>query len=507
MDILGRSVPPEIPPLRMEGLPSPHAGASPREGTPRDGTPRDIDMGDTTPRRDAHHPSSATGSARIERHHQAAVDEAEIYDDRHNAQVSVQTHDPHNIPPVTRPVPTSPIQNADAAAIRNHFAVNVPDLAAMFGSPRGVTPRSPAGYPQASTMPWTPRGGDATGVADVQRQHSTSPGPVAYASRQHSAPKDDTPRRRVPPQAPYPGARDPVAPQSHLLEQLYGRATREQQDVYGRATREQQQQQDDPLLPSYKLEAAVAQARSVERESTPRDYYPEDRSLTPRDYSKAPSAQTTPRQSTPPQSTHAFTANPYARPQGPTPGSMTQRIFGKESPGPLTTPQPTKRPTPTPNPASAASGSGSISARSRYGYDRSSVRSAATTPRDLTKPTESSQRRTGMAVEAPQSARARLGGRPPVPQATTPRQNVAPLSARSDRGPTTGRPLSASHSPGSTLSPRDPLRGPTGPSGHPGAGTGPGAGVAAASAAGGAPSRLAWNAWAPSAARTRLAAR
>lgn len=483
MDLLGRSQPPEIPPLRMEDVPSHHAANTPRGDGSQHGTPRgEMDLADVQARPEVRHPSTGsaraptpTGSARGDPHHQTAYDDRDVYDDRCSAQAPPAFTDPYNVHAShSRPTPASPMQKPTEH--RDHYVgvVPNPDLAAMFGSPRGVTPRSP-GYPQpqaTSTLPWTPRGGDP---ADASRRQAS---PVNFPSRQYSAPKEDTPRR-VAAATGYPGApRDPVAQatQGSLLEQLYGRA-REQQESRA-AERELREQQQHQL-------------------------HPEDRSPTPRDYSKTPGAPLTP-----PQSAHTFSSNPYARPQGTSPGSMTQRVFGKESAKPVTTAE--RGPPNRPPASSAASGSGSISARSRFGYDRSSVRSAATTPRDLTKPTESSQRRTGTYAmeaqrEAPQSARARIGGRPPVPQqATTPRQNAAPLSARSDRGPTT-RPMSArdapSYSTGAALSARDPMRGPNGVPISAASGTSPG-GVAGARL-----QQPAWNAWAPNTTRTRLAPR
>jgi hypothetical protein len=210
------------------------------------------------------------------------------------------------------------------------------------------------------------------------------------------------------------------------------------------------------------------------------------------------------------------------------PGSMTQRIVGKESAA-VSTPAAQAKRQPIPG------ASGSMSARSAYGTtDRFNNLRPTATPRDLTKPTESSARRmeapqsararleaTDNAarrvegrMEAPQSARARLGGRPPVPQSsgpTTPRQNntPTPLSARNERtaAPATTRAMSASPQANAALSPRDRIRGPVGTAPSSGS-TSPTSG----SAAPGAGARLAWNAWgtvgAPGTNRlTRLATR
>jgi len=444
VDVLGRSQQAEAQEMVMQDLPASQAT------TPRgDLTPREMEVTVAPQRIETHH--STTGSNRSV---------PQVYDGDHAAA----THKPDAIS-TPRQAPASPMPTPSEH--REHYAgMGIsPDMAVMFGSPRGITPRSP-GYPQATAaVAWSPRAGDTTGAADIRQHHS--PSPVAFASSlDPSGQKVDTPRRRVPPPVSYGGAvREPLA-QSSLLEQLYGRA-REQQEVVSRST-------------------------------TPREehhFQEESRSPTPRDYPKA----VTP----PPSGPHTIGTNPYARPPGTTPGSMTQRIFGKESPASVSPAPGVQVPKRQANTTAAASGSGSINTRPQYGSsnDRHSVRSTATTPRevrDLTKPTESSQRRcgarTGVPVEAPQSARARLGGRPPVPQTASPRQNAAPLSARSDRP--TSRTVSAS--PAAAMSPRGPS-GASIPSGISGATT---AGTAAGT------SRLAWNAWAPSTTRaTRLAPR
>lgn len=234
------------------------------------------------------------------------------------------------------------------------------------------------------------------------------------------------------------------------------------------------------------------------------------------------------------------TTTPYTRPNASaaTPGSLVHRIFGKDSPpsatnagagaagntgsnvgaaitavasGTPTTAAPsaaTARRSATAT--SAASGpSGSVGGSASLGI-RTATSSSSTyntrppaTPRDLARSTESARRRAGVAVEAPQSARARLGGstraiqhpvRSSVPTATTASATAAPrpspsgpVSARGERP--SSRAMSAS--PPAALSARDSL-GSRGLGGPPPGG-----------------SRAAWGAWgAPGGGRaTRVAMR
>lgn len=131
--------------------------------------------------------------------------------------------------------------------------------------------------------------------------------------------------------------------------------------------------------------------------------------------------------------------------------------------------------------------SGSISARAAYA---ASSRNSPTA-RDVVK-TDSTRRREDAprpcvppVTPAAQSARARLGGRPPVP-AVSPRSPGAPLSARGER------PQSRASGP---TTPRDPIRPFT-------------SGASAATSAPVSARISAWNAWtAPSSRATRLAPR
>jgi hypothetical protein len=433
------------------------------------GTPRDMQM----PEANVH-----------EERHPIAVNEPHaIYDETAPSENYRGTH-PTASPGSHAATPgRGPPTPSNAPDYREHFHYAAsPDAATSFQP----SPRAP-GYTQV-VSPWSHRG-EANAVSEVSRsrQSQSPPPPVPTGT-----PKIDL-RRRMPP--PVPGSysardgphsvrdgshsardgphsardgsfsgRDGAAGlQASLLEQLYGRSS------------PPQSRQETP--------------RST---MEPEQNHPDERSPVQKVTSGVPSSATpTPQTS-------------YVRPTGPTPGSITAKRGSN----------------------TAASGSSSLSARTSAGTDRYNLR-APSTPRDLTKPTESSARRR---LEAPQSARARLGARSPPPQVAAPRQNTqtplsarsdtprqntqAPLSARSDRP--TSRPVTVS--PVAALTPRGPtvrsapvsaqttaMTSPT-PSGtaSPAAST-----MMAASSQAAASSRLAWqNAYASSRPRaTRLAAR
>jgi len=187
--------------------------------------------------------------------------------------------------------------------------------------------------------------------------------------------------------------------------------------------------------------------------------------------STVPSASTT-ASATAPAATPSTVSNGYPRAHAT---GIQPRVVGKEvnpsSPGTSATSATARRPVAT----QGVTGSGSITARATY----SSASRQPATPRDLTKPTESARRRqdltlgpqqpqandrlgttvgssvissartpltgaTTVASEGPQSARARLGGRPPVPSVTTATatrttQPATSYSARGERPAQTSR--------------------------------------------------------------------
>jgi len=538
MDVMRRNTQSTADDARMEDVSQPaetqHATHS-AVHTPRDVPPSSV----STPRRD----EPATDTPRT------------TYDDPHA---------------VTRPPqsPNSARDNRDAyvamATRTSGITGVVPDVGSIFGAPR-----SP-GYPQVnSASPWTPRdtGNDSEhhrypSAQSNHAQHSSPPTPPSQSTRSpvpglnlpgHSVGQADTPRRRTPPATSYPGVSPGTRPVStgadSALEQFYGQTGRAD-PLQASTDRDHAMHEDRPnSLPKcpycgtvYQITAKYCLKCGADRISV---QVPSSSTMPAGSVSGVPSGVRTPPgplsgQTAPgPTGPHssgaptagtqasgahatgpqAGTSNPYARAGATSPASMTQRLAGNKDPattntaaGPGAAGSVSKRPS-----ATAASGSGSLSTRPTYGgNDRYNVRPSSTTPRDLTKPTEASRRRTGLPMEAPQSARARLGGRPPVPNNSpnTPRSSGVPsgsLSARGERSSSTStRPMSmagagaASHGAAAATTHAAPLsaRGPGGP-------TTMGTTMAPAPQAGGTTaSRLAWNAWAPSTARaTRLATR
>lgn len=192
------------------------------------------------------------------------------------------------------------------------------------------------------------------------------------------------------------------------------------------------------------------------------------------------------------------------RPQSPPGGAQRQSSHGKDSP----TSGPKRAAVSGAGTVGSASGigsaalhgSGAMSSRSSH----STSRGTASTPRDHSKTTESARRRTDIAssMGQPQSARARLlglearlGARPPVPAAATPRGTGAsanaPLSARGERTP--GRAVSAS--PGAGLSARSATTGSATTSRGAASATSPSSSAAVNATA--TTPRGAWHAWAP----------
>lgn len=146
------------------------------------------------------------------------------------------------------------------------------------------------------------------------------------------------------------------------------------------------------------------------------------------------------------------TATPYTRPSAAVP--VTPIRFGKDSP-PSPSPGPSglsatigagttsplsssARRSPATSAGTGPGASASLAVRASVGGSSTYNARPSTVARDLTRSTESTRRRAAI-PEAPQSARARLGGRPPVPSsgaptATTPRASPsAPMSARGER--------------------------------------------------------------------------
>lgn len=467
--------------------------------------------------------------------------------------------DPHAVarPP---PSPNSARDNRDAymamATRTSGITGVVPDVSSIYGAPR-----SP-GYPQVSShSPWSSRdhGNDSEHHRYPSSQANHVPhSPPTHPSQStrspvpglnlpgHSVGHTETPRRRTPPTNPYQGVSPGTRPMStgadSALEHFYGTTGRS--DTQASADRDHAMHDDRPSsLPKCPYCGAVYQITAkyclkcgadrigvqVPSASTmpagsmsggvstgvrtpPGPLSGQSGAAAPGSGAPTGGTQASGAHTTGPQ---PGTSNPYARAGATSPASMTQRLAGNKDPATSNTAGATgsvsKRPS-----AAAASGSGSLNTRPTYGgNDRYNVRPSSTTPRDLTKPTEASRRRTGLQMEAPQSARARMGGRPPVPTAPhTPRSSGLPsgsLSARGDRSSSTStRPMSvasagaAPHGASAAATHASPLsaRGPGGPATM-------GATMAAAPQTGGTPaSRLAWNAWTPNTARaTRLATR
>mmetsp|Transcript_64297 Transcript_64297/g.119493 ORF Transcript_64297/g.119493 Transcript_64297/m.119493 type:complete len:821 (-) Transcript_64297:133-2595(-) len=230
-------------------------------------------------------------------------------------------------------------------------------------------------------------------------------------------------------------------------------------------------------------------------------------------------------------------ANGYPRAHAPATSLQPRTVApSKEcapaSPGTSPGQAPTRRPIGT-------TGSGSITARATYSSN--AARATTASPRDITKPTESTRRRadltlgpqaserfgatpagssvvgsarapiSGPTPEAPQSARARLGGRPPVPSVATAAAAAArtqPATSYSARGerPTTSRIATPASGPTAGL----PTRTASGaPSSTPASISSPATAITGASVAATAAttSRIAWNPYGAGARTARISPR
>mmetsp|Transcript_73652 Transcript_73652/g.159357 ORF Transcript_73652/g.159357 Transcript_73652/m.159357 type:complete len:780 (-) Transcript_73652:189-2528(-) len=357
---------------------------------------------------------------------------------------------PSQVPP-SSPRPESPYgRNVPGRPVGTYDHIGIPPV-------RGVSPRSPTTYNQPTSSPqWTPReSGEPARYTPTGRQlprpasppgrsplphHSPSPVHVPAKTTPHGreatngvTPSNDTPRRRSP--TPYLGPPVAVRGSSGASSQPVGgggsgpsgghHSTAGAAGAVAAGT--------GPAVGSQGMSSA-GQQPSHEFGSQQSSGHSEN---------QVPS-----RSNTPP-------GGQYSR----SPGPLPQRIYGKAGTTSVS--------------ATARTGSGSISARCTR---------PPTSPRDIGSTESAARRRVPTTMEAPQSARARLGGRVPVPTTTTTPRSTATaggaLSARGER-PIAGRDVSRGLSVGGRGAP-----------GVPGS-------AASQSGTGPAPttSRVAWNAW------------
>lgn len=541
MEVLGRNSPNDVQEPRLEDVPQPGANVG------------SVSMEVSTPRRDEQ---------------QGTEPPRDSYEDRFSSDSKTHVRPSASPPSSARGENDQRDAYAAIASRTSGVAGGSPGVGSIYGGARS------GGYPQVNPgSPWSPRDsgndsesqryqqGNTGGVpqsqspvpaSTSQSRHSPVPGLGPLPGSGRSGNDAETPRRRTPPPT---GAYSGVSPATRpvnsgadsVLEQFYnqtGRAETQASTDREHASHEERSAKCPYCGTIYQLTAKYCLKCGADRITVQAPGSGNHSAVGNSPNGNLPSGMRTPPPSTPPAipgqaatspnapapatsnaganatSPQTGMSNPYPRSSANSPASMTQRILGnKEATSSSTSPSGSgPGSSVSKRPSTAASGSGSLSARTAYGgNDRYNVRPSAPR-RDLSKPTEASQRRAGLPVETPQSARARLGGRPPVPTAPgTPRSSATPgsLSARGERSSSAqSRPMTMTAGPGGAThgaagvpsNHPSPLsaRGPGGPSamGSPMTAAGPTTATAPSS-------RLAsWNAWSPSTARaTRLAHR